>query len=305
MAGNDNMIADTAFRLAIRTNSGHTAGGIGIKPLLIDGGSHRAGTVNRGIGKIREGYRARRYPRQDGIVKSTYGTGCFLLMNTGSEPKVSDNGLVTTIAWGYKGEITYALEGSVFVAGSAIQWLRDELRFLESAGDSEYMAKKVNDTNGCYIVPAFTGLGAPYWDAYARGAIVGLTRGVNKYHIVRATLDSMAYQVNDVLSAMEADSGIKLSALKVDGGAAANNYLMQSQADICGAPVLRPKCVETTAMGAAYLAGLCVGYWKDQQDIQQNWSVDRRFSPEIDPHVRADLLSGWQKAVSTASGWCK
>ena len=240
-----------------------------------------------------------------GDAKCTYGTGAFLLMNTGTKPIFSKNGLVTTIGWGLNGEITYALEGSIFVAGAAIQWLRDELRFIDSASDSEYMARKVKDTNGCYVVPAFAGLGAPYWDAYARGSIVGLTRGTGKNHIIRATLDSIAYQVHDVLQAMEADAGIQLSELKTDGGAAANNYLLQVQADINDKPVLRPKCVETTAMGAAYLAGLCVGYWKDQQDIRQNWSVDRRFSPEIDPHVRADLLSGWQKAVSTASGWCK
>ena len=240
-----------------------------------------------------------------GDSKCTYGTGAFLLMNTGSTPIFSNNGLVTTIGWGLNGEVTYALEGSIFVAGAAIQWLRDELRFIESAADSEYMARKVSDTNGCYVVPAFTGLGAPYWDAYARGAIVGLTRGVNKYHIVRATLDSMAYQVNDVLSAMEADSSIALSALKVDGGAAANNYLMQSQADICGAPVLRPKCVETTAMGAAYLAGLAVGYWADTDEIRQNWAVERTFHPEISKDNRAKRIKGWKKAVRCAEGWAK
>ena len=240
-----------------------------------------------------------------GDSKCTYGTGAFLLMNTGDKPIFSKNGLVTTIGWGLNGEVTYALEGSIFVAGAAIQWLRDELRFIESATDSEYMARKVPDTNGCYVVPAFTGLGAPYWDAYARGAIVGLTRGVNKYHIVRATLDSMAYQVNDVLSAMEADSGISLSALKVDGGAAANNYLMQSQSDICGAPVLRPKCVETTAMGAAYLAGLAVGYWADIEEIRQNWAVERTFTPEITEDARAARVKGWKKAVRCTEGWAK
>ena len=240
-----------------------------------------------------------------GESKCTYGTGAFLLMNTGCEPIFSKNGLVTTIAWGLDGKVSYALEGSIFVAGAAIQWLRDELRFIESAADSEYMARKVTDTNGCYVVPAFTGLGAPYWDAYARGVIVGLTRGVNKYHIVRATLDSIAYQTDDVLKAMEADSGIRLNALKVDGGAAANNYLVQSQADISGAPVLRPRCVETTAMGAAYLAGLAVGYWKDQDEIRQNWAIDRTFSPEISEAARAARIKGWKKAVRCAEGWAK
>ncbi len=238
-----------------------------------------------------------------GDAKCTYGTGAFLLMNTGETPIFSRNGLVTTIAWGLDGRVNYALEGSIFVAGAAIQWLRDELRFIESASDSEYMARKVPDTNGCYVVPAFTGLGAPYWDARARGTILGLTRGVNKYHIIRATLDSIAYQVNDVLSAMEADADIRLSALKVDGGASANNYLTQTQADISNAPVLRPRCVETTAMGAAYLAGLAVGYWKDLQEICQNWAVDRRFEPEIAPDHRADRLDHWKKAVACTSAW--
>ncbi len=240
-----------------------------------------------------------------GESKVTYGTGAFLLMNTGETPIFSKNGLVTTIAWGLDGKVNYALEGSIFIAGAAIQWLRDELRFIESAADSEYMALKVKDTNGCYVVPAFTGLGAPYWDAYARGAIVGLTRGVNKYHIVRATLDSITYQTNDVLKAMEADSGIQLPALKVDGGASANNYLVQTQADVCAAPVLRPKCVETTAMGAAYLAGLAVGYWSSTEDIQKNWSVDRRFEPSISPEAREERLQGWKKAVARTVGWAK
>ena len=205
-----------------------------------------------------------------GEAKNTYGTGCFLLMNTGEKPVFSGNGLVTTIAWGLDGKVTYALEGSIFVAGASIQWLRDEMRMIDSSPDSEYMARKVKDTNGCYVVPAFTGLGAPHWDQYARGAIVGITRGVNKYHIIRATLESMTYQVNDVLQAMRADSGIELSALKVDGGASANNLLMQMQADISGAPVNRPMCVETTAMGAAYLAGLAVGYWSGKEDVLKN-----------------------------------
>ena len=242
---------------------------------------------------------------QPGDSKCTYGTGAFLLMNTGEKPIFSQNGLVTTIGWGLKGKVHYALEGSIFVAGAAIQWLRDELQFIKSAAESEFLARQVPDTNGCYVVPAFTGLGAPHWDAYARGAVLGLTRGVNKNHIVRATLDSIAYQTNDVLSAMEADSGIKLSALKVDGGAAANNYLVQTQADISGAPVLRPKCVETTAMGAAYLAGLAVGYWKDQGEICRNWAVDRRFEPEIEETSREKLVSGWKKAVKCTMGWAK
>ncbi len=240
-----------------------------------------------------------------GDAKVTYGTGAFLLMNTGETPIFSQNGLVTTIAWGLDGKVHYALEGSIFVAGAAIQWLRDELRFIESAGDSEYMAQKVDNTNGCYVVPAFTGLGAPHWDAYARGAIVGLTRGVNKYHIVRATLDSIAYQTNDVLTAMAADSGIQLSALKVDGGASANSYLVQTQADISAAPVLRPSCVETTAMGAAYLAGLAVHYWRDLEDIRKNWAVDRKFEPQITPGSRVERIHGWKKAVACTTGWAK
>ena len=240
-----------------------------------------------------------------GDSKCTYGTGAFLLMNTGHQPIFSDNGLVTTIAWGLNGQVSYALEGSIFVAGAAIQWLRDELKLIDSAADSEYLARRVPDTNGCYVVPAFTGLGAPYWDAYARGAIVGLTRGVNKYHIIRATLDSIAYQVADVLSAMESDAHIHLSNLKVDGGASANNLLMQTQADIIGAPVYRPVCVETTALGAAYLAGLAVGYWKNQEEIRSNWSVDRSFSPDIPPQEREKRISGWRKAVACCGGWEK
>lgn len=240
-----------------------------------------------------------------GEAKNTYGTGCFLLMNTGDRPVFSHNGLVTTIAWGLDGKVTYALEGSIFIAGAAIQWLRDEMRFIDSASDSEYMAKKVDDTNGCYVVPAFTGLGAPHWDQYARGTIVGLTRGVNKYHIIRATLDSLAYQVYDVLRAMEADSGIKLTALRVDGGASANNFLMQEQANIINEPVKRPVCVETTAMGAAYLAGLAVGYWKNKEEVIKNWAIDRVFKPEIDDEKREKMLKGWNKAVKCAYGWAK
>lgn len=242
---------------------------------------------------------------EKGEAKNTYGTGCFLLMNTGETPVFSKNGLVTTIAWGIDGTVHYALEGSVFVAGAAIQWLRDELRLIDSASDTEYLAQKVEDSNGCYVVPAFTGLGAPYWDQYARGTIVGLTRGVNKDHIIRATLESLAYQVNDVLEAMKADSGILLSALKVDGGASANNFLMQVQADVSQAPVHRPNCVETTAMGAAYLAGLAVGYWKDKEDVKKNWTIDRIFQPQIAKETRQKMLSGWKKAVRYAHGWAK
>ena len=242
---------------------------------------------------------------EPGDSKVTYGTGAFLLMNTGKTPIFSQNGLVTTIAWGLGDSVSYALEGSIFVAGAAIQWLRDELRFIETAADSEYLARKVPDTNGCYVVPAFTGLGAPHWDAYARGSVLGLTRGVNKNHIVRATLDSIAYQTNDVLSAMEADSGIKLQQLKVDGGAAANGYLVQTQADLSSAPVLRPKCVETTAMGAAYLAGLAVGYWKNLDDVRYNWAVDRRFEPSLDEESRTKRIRGWRKAVACCEGWAK
>ena len=242
---------------------------------------------------------------QSGEAKNTYGTGCFLLMNTGETPVFSKNGLVTTIAWGIDGKVNYALEGSIFVAGAAIQWLRDEMKLIDSAMDSEYMAGKVKDTNGCYVVPAFTGLGAPHWDQYARGTIVGITRGVNKSHIIRATLESLAYQTNDVLNAMRADSGIDLKALKVDGGASANNLLMQIQSDIIGAPVLRPKCVETTAMGAAYLAGLAVGYWQNKEDVIHNWSVDRTFEPQISAEDRARRVKGWNKALTYAHGWAK
>ncbi len=240
-----------------------------------------------------------------GEAKNTYGTGCFLLMNTGEKPVFSKNGLVTTIAWGLDGKVEYALEGSIFVAGAAIQWLRDEMKFIDSAADSEYMAKKVDDTNGCYVVPAFTGLGAPHWDQYARGTIVGITRGVNKYHIIRATLESLAYQVNDVLQAMKADSGISLGTLKVDGGACANNLLLQMQADISNAPVNRPVCVETTAMGAAYLAGLAVGYWKNKKDVITNSGIDRIFEPEISSEERGEKIRGWNKAVKYAYGWAK
>ncbi len=240
-----------------------------------------------------------------GDAKCTYGTGAFLLMNTGKRPIASQNGLVTTIAWGLEGKVEYALEGSIFVAGAAMQWLRDELGLLSSSSESEFMARQVGDTNGCYVVPAFTGLGAPHWDAYARGTIVGLTRGTNKYHIVRATLDSIAYQVRDVLCAMEADAGTKLGELKTDGGAAANNYLLQAQADILDARVIRPRCVETTALGAAYLAGLAIGYWENTQDIRKNWAADRTFAPEISQKERTIRCKGWDKAVRCAAGWDK
>ena len=226
-------------------------------------------------------------------------------MNTGETPVFSQNGLVTTVAWGLGGKVSYALEGSIFVAGAAIQWLRDEMRLIDSAADSEYHAGKVPDTNGCYVVPAFTGLGAPYWDQYARGAIVGLTRGVNKNHIIRATLESIAYQVSDVLEAMKADAGIELTSLKVDGGASANNVLMQLQADILQATVLRPVCVETTALGAAYLAGLAAGYWSGTEDIRRNWAVDRTFTPSISPAQRDEKVQGWRRAVQRAFDWAR
>ena len=240
---------------------------------------------------------------EPGMAKNTYGTGAFLLMNTGETPVTSHNGLVTTIAWGLDGKVEYALEGSVFIAGAAIQWLRDELRIIDSAAESEKLAREVEDTAGCYIVPSFTGLGAPYWDPYARGVIVGLTRGVNRNHIVRATLESLTYQVNDLLTVMQADSGIKLESLNVDGGATANNLLLQMQADISNAPVQRPSCIETTAMGAAYLAGLAVGYWKSKEDVINNRSIDRVFTPEITEELRSEKLLNWKKAVNCSRKW--
>ena len=240
-----------------------------------------------------------------GEAKNTYGTGCFMLMNIGEKPIYSENGLLTTIAWGLDGKVEYALEGSVYVAGAAIQWLRDEMKLVDTAPDSEYFARKVPDTNGCYVVPAFTGLGAPYWDPYARGAIVGLTRGVNRNHIIRATLESLAFQTSDVLHAMEKDSGIHLSALKVDGGACKNDFLMQFQADIINTAVRRPRCVETTAMGASYLAGLAVGFWKNKEDVLRNWSIDRVFEPHMDEERRQKELRGWEKAVASTHGWAK
>lgn len=240
---------------------------------------------------------------QPGMAKNTYGTGCFMLMNTGDTLYDSKNGLLTTIAWGLDGKVEYALEGSIFIAGAAIQWLRDGLKILEAAPDSEYFAQKVSDADGVYVVPAFVGLGAPYWDMKARGAILGLTRGTSKAHIVRATLDSLAYQTKDVLSAMEADSNIKLQALKVDGGAVANNLLMQFQADILGVPVDRPQVTETTALGAAYLAGLAVGFWSNKEDLVQNWQLDARFEPKMEEGQRDKLYKGWQKAVKRSMDW--
>lgn len=240
-----------------------------------------------------------------GEAKNTYGTGCFLLMNTGEKPVFSKNGLVTTIAWGIDGKVNYALEGSIFVAGAAIQWLRDELKLIDSSEDSEYMAMKVEDTAGCYVVPAFTGLGAPHWDQYARGTIVGITRGTSKNHIIRATLESIALSVSDVIAAMKADSGIDIRSLKVDGGASANNFLMQFQSDILGAPVNRPACVESTAIGAAYLAGLAVGYWKNKEEVIKNQQLDRVFTPKMTPEDREKKRKGWNKAVRYAYGWAK
>ena len=237
-----------------------------------------------------------------GMAKNTYGTGCFLLMTTGEKAIKSSHGLLTTIAWSINGRVKYALEGSVFIAGAAVQWLRDGMKILDTAADSEYFASKVDDSDGVYVVPAFVGLGAPYWDMKARGAIFGLTRGTNKSHIIRATLDSMAYQTRDVLNAMEADSEIKLQALKVDGGAVKNNLLMQFQADILGVPVERPKVIETTALGAAYLAGLAVGVWK-QQELYMTWQLDQRFDPAMLEYDRQQKYSGWKKAVKRTMNW--
>ena len=240
---------------------------------------------------------------QVGDIKNTYGTGCFMLMNTGDQPVRSENGLLTTMAWRIGGKPTYALEGSVFMGGATIQWLRDEMKFIDSAGDSEFFAAKVEDTCGCYVVPAFTGLGAPYWDPYARGAIVGLSRGVNKYHIIRATLESLAYQTYDVLNAMETDAEVRLEGLKVDGGASANNLLMQFQADIIQTEVYRPCCVETTAAGAAYLAGLAVGYWKSKEDLLKNIRIERTFRPQISHEEQQKKVRRWHKAVEYTKNW--
>ena len=238
-----------------------------------------------------------------GEMKNTYGTGCFLLMNTGREPVSSKNGLVTTIAVGYEDHVEYALEGSIFVAGAAIQWLRDELKVISSAAESQQYAETVSDTAGGYVVPAFTGIGAPYWNQRARGAILGLTRGFSRSHLVRATLESLAYQTYDIARAMEQDSGITISELKVDGGACANDFLMQFQSDLVGCEVFRPRCIETTALGAAYLAGLAVGYWKDTEDIKNNWAIDRSFIPAMDEQHRKKLIRGWHRAVKCALAW--
>lgn len=240
---------------------------------------------------------------EPGSMKNTYGTGCFLLMNTGTQPVESRNGLVTTIAAGFEDHVEYALEGSVFVAGAAIQWLRDELRVLDSASESEAYASQVPDTANAYVVPAFTGLGAPYWNQRARGMVVGITRGFSKAHLIRATLESLAYQTYDICKAMESDSGIKISELKVDGGACANNFLMQFQSDILSCTVFRPGCIETTALGAAYLAGLAVGYWESREDIKKNWSINKIFTPAMDENVREAKLKGWKKAVKCALLW--
>ena len=226
-------------------------------------------------------------------------------MNTGREPVYSENGLLTTIAWGLEGQVNYALEGSIFVCGAAVQWLRDELEILHSAPESEKMARSVENSNGVYVVPAFVGLGAPYWDPYARGAVLGITRGANKNHLVRATLESMAYQTHDLIQVMVKDTGNELLALKVDGGACANDFLMQFQSDMLNKTVLRPKCIETTSLGAAYLAGLAVGYWNSTEDILNNWQVDCQFEPSMKDETREELLEGWEKAVKCVLGWAK
>lgn len=240
---------------------------------------------------------------QEGMAKNTYGTGCFLLMNTGEKPVQSKKGLLTTIAWGLNGKVEYALEGSIFVAGAAIQWLRDELKIIHDAADSEYFAKKVESTNGVYVVPAFTGLGAPYWDMYARGVIVGLTRGANRNHIIRATLEAIAYQTRDVIEAMIEDSGINLTVLKVDGGASANDFLMQFQSDILNVNIERPDITETTALGAAYLAGMATGFWKSKGEVIQNWNMNKKFIPAMGEDERNKLYTGWKKAVERAKNW--
>ena len=242
---------------------------------------------------------------EEGSVKNTYGTGCFLLMNTGSKPVESKNGLLTTIAWGVDGKVEYALEGSIFVGGASIQWLRDELRLIYDSGQSEYYANQVEDTNGVYVVPAFTGLGAPYWDMYARGAIFGLTRGAKRGHIVRATLESIAYQTKDVLNAMQEDSNMKLKMLRVDGGASANDFLMKFQADILNVNIDRPKVIETTALGAAYLAGLAVGFYKNKEEIRERYTIEKQFIASMDDRKRNLLYKGWKRAVERSLLWAK
>ena len=240
---------------------------------------------------------------EPGMVKNTYGTGCFVLMNTGEEMIQSKNGLLTTIAWGIDGKVHYALEGSVFIAGAAIQWLRDELRLVYDSPQSEYYANKIEDTDGLVVVPAFTGLGAPYWDMYARGGIFGITRGTKREHLVRATLESLAYQSKDVIDAMQEDAGLPLAYLRVDGGASANNFLMQFQADMLNTQVHRPKTLETTSLGAAYLAGLAVGYWKDLEEISEEFAIDKEFLPEMSEEKRAKNYKYWKKAVERSMDW--
>ena len=240
-----------------------------------------------------------------GEMKNTYGTGCFLLMNTGDKPVKSDNGLVTTIAVGFEDHVEYALEGSIFIAGAAVQWLRDELKLVKEAPESQAIAESVPDTAGGYVVPAFTGLGAPYWDQRARGCVVGITRGFNRSHLIRATLESLAYQTNDIAKAMEQDSNITITQLKVDGGASANDFLLQFQSNILNCDVFRPKCIETTALGAAYLAGLAVGYWKSRDDVKSYWSIDRIFKSNLDEKERGTALKGWHKAVRCARIWAE
>lgn len=242
---------------------------------------------------------------QPGDVKNTYGTGCFLLMNTGEKAVTSDNGLLTTIAVGIDGKVEYALEGSVFVAGAAMQWLRDEMRMIKSAAQSEEYCRSVEDTAGVYMVPAFAGLGAPYWNPYARGTIVGLTRGSSKEHFIRAAVESLAYQSYDLIEAMQQVSGIRLRELKVDGGASANQFLLQFQADLVNTRVARPECIETTALGVAYLAGLATGYWKDREEIQKNWKVNCYYTAGIQEEKRAELIKGWKRAVRCALVWAE
>jgi glycerol kinase len=271
---------------------GHTAPGLFDAPIAIagDAGDQQAATFGQAC-------------FSPGMVKNTYGTGCFILANTGSKPVFSDQNLLTTIGWGLNNEVVYCLEGSIFVAGAAVQFLRDNLQIIDHAALSEQLASSVSSTGGVYVVPAFVGLGAPYWDPYARGAIMGLTRGTGRAEIARATLESVAYQTRDVLEVMAAGSGIALAELRVDGGMVANNFLMQFQADILALPVLRPAVAETTALGAAYLAGLAVGYWKDTQEIAQNWALDRRFAPSMDDATRARLYTGWKRAVERVLAW--
>lgn len=271
---------------------GYTEGGLFGAPIAIagDAGDQQAATFGQACWS-------------PGMVKNTYGTGCFMLVNTGNKPVLSKHNLLTTIGWGLNGEIVYCLEGSVFVAGAAVQFLRDNLKIIDNAADSEGLATSVASSGGVYVVPAFVGLGAPYWDPYARGAVLGITRGTGRAEIARATLESVAYQTRDVLEAIVADSGIDLAELRVDGGMVSNDFLMQFQADILGVPVLRPEVAETTALGAAYLAGLAVGYWKDTQEIPQNWALNRRFSPSMDEDTRSRLYRGWQRAVKRVLEW--